>query len=305
MISFTPFTRENSDALTGELGRILADTEYVREILASFLEILDEGVEIALTNSHGCLLVRIFDSGKYSFVYPIAISESADCQSAFIDIVNYSIRELIPVYVTDTPREEIDFIVSTFPHAEAHAYDEDVDSFAVIISSECDMLDEVPTHTADGVTLSPITERDLARYAELCRSEAVNRYWGYDYKDDVERDDDAYFLSVQESEFMRGVALSLAIRIAPSDELVGEAVLFDFDYRGAAMAAIRLHKDTQGRGVGSRSLAALIELANRIGLKTLRAEVMLENAPSVRMTEKQMTRLPDKDGKAQFVLNFD
>lgn len=305
MISFTSLTRENADTLARELGLALTDGEYVADILSSFLEILDEGAEIAVTNSHGCLLARIFDGGKYSFVYPIPVDGSASSESAFTEIVGYSIRELIPVYVTDTPREEIDFIIRTFPNAEAHAYDEDEDSFAVVILSECDMLGEIPTHVSGDITLSPITEADVPRYAALCRSEGVNRYWGYDYKDDLERDDDEYFLTVSNSEFMRGVALSLAIRLAPSDELLGEAVIFDFDYRGGAMAAIRLHAEAQGKGIGSRSLRALIELAKKIGLKSLRAEVMLENVASIKMTERQMTRLADKDGKAQFVIKFD
>ena len=80
--------------------------------------------------------------------------------------------------------------------------------------------------------------------------------------------------------------MSLGVRYG--GELVGEAVLFDFDYHGSAMAAIRLDAEHQGRGIGSSALSALIEAARKIGLKALRAEIMEENIPSIRMTEKQM-----------------
>lgn len=303
MISFKILSEDNEAALTEELGAALGDSEYVADVVSSFLEISREGAEIALTNSHGCLLVRIFDGGRYSFVYPIDVAEGASPTGALAELVAYSVRELIPVYLTDTPREAIFDIQSRYPHVEARAYDEDVDSFAVAIYSELDLLDEVPTEEEDGIILSPLTDTDAPLYAALCRNDAVGRYWGYDYREDGITDD-AHFLAEAKGELARGVALSLAIREKPRDELIGEAVLFDLDYVGGAMAAIRLFPEVQGRGVGTRALTALIRIARSLGLKTLRAEVMTENTPSIKMTEKQMPRVADKDGRAQFVLEL-
>lgn len=303
MISFKILSEDNGAALTDELGAALDDGEYVADVISSFLDISREGAEIALTNSHGCLLVRIFDGGKYSFVYPIEVSEGADPTDALTELVAYSVRELIPVYLTDTPREAIFDIQARYPHVEARAYDEDVDSFAVVIYSELNLLDEIPTEEEDGIVLSPLDDGDAPLYAALCRDDATNRYWGYDYREDGITDD-GHFLAEARGELARGVALSLAIREKPRNELIGEAVLFDLDYVGGAMAAIRLFPEAQGRGVGSRALTALIRVARSLGLKTLRAEVMVENTPSIKMTEKQMPRIADRDGRAQFVLNL-
>ncbi len=305
MISFTCLTRDNEASLARELGAALGDVEYVSEILSSFVEIAGEGAEVAVTTSHGCLLTRIFDSGRYSFVYPIEISDGGDATAALTAVVDYCVRELVPVYVTDTPREELDGLGRIFPRIEAHAYDDDIDSFALIICSECDELDEVPTYEEGGITLNEITDADAARYAALCRSEAVNRYWGYDYKEDADGADDGYFTDVVRGEFARGVALSLAVRESQGTELLGEAVIFDFDYRGGAKIAVRLHKDAQGRGIGSAALSALIALARKIGLKRLTAEVMTENTASIKMTARQMTYSGESDGKTVFVLDLD
>ena len=165
-------------------------------------------------------------------------------------------------------------------------------------------LDDVPTLTTKRLCLDGIRADDAAAYAALCRDDARNRYWGYDYKADADGADDGYFLDVVRSEFARGVALSLAVRERADAELFGEAVIFDFDYRGGAKIAVRLHSEAQGRGIGSRALAATVSLAKKIGLKHLLAEVMTDNVASIRMTSKQMTNIGECDGKAIFALDL-
>ena len=303
MISFEILNVESIASLSLKLGRALGDEDMTGGILESFLEIAEDGAEVAVTAAHGCMLVRIYDGGRYSFVYPIEISEDTDLDSALLDLAAYSVKELIPFYLTDTPREELDRLHRLFLHLDARAYDEDEDSFVALIYSECDLLDEVPAISHNGITLSKITVPDLSRYAELCRSELVNRYWGYDYKEDAADADAAYFLRVCESELARGVAVTLAVREGDENSpILGEAVIFDFDYRGGAKLAVRLLPDFWGRGVGSRAFGALVELAREIGLKNAYAEVMLENVASIAMTSKHLGRIGESDGKALFEL---
>lgn len=303
MISFEILKSENLASLTDRLGGALGDTDMTGGILESFIEVLGDGAEVAVSAAGGCLLVRIYDNGRYSFVYPIEISEDTDIDSALLELAAYSVKELIPFYLTDTPREELDRLRALFLHLDARAYDEDEDSFVAIIYSECDLLDGAPEISHDGITLSPITSADIKEYAELCRSELVNKYWGYDYKEDAADADGAYFLRVCESELARGVAVALAVREGGADSpMLGEAVIFDFDYRGGAKLAVRLLPDHWGRGVGTRAFGALVELAREIGLKNAYAEVMLENVASIAMTSKHLGRIGESDGKALFEL---
>ena len=96
--------------------------------------------------------------------------------------------------------------------------------------------------------------------------------------------------------------MTLAVR--EGGELVGEATVYQFDYRGEAAIAVRVMRDCHGRGIGSRATRALIELAKAMGLTTLKAEIMAENAPSVKMTEKYMRREKCTDGKVYFTLDL-
>ena len=301
MLSFSLLNENSISELTARLIAELSDGETVGGILESFLEIAAEGAEVAVTAAYGELLVRIYDNGRYSFVFPIEVGEATDTDAALFALADYSVRELIPFYLTDTPREELDRLRRLFSHLDARAYDDDEDSFVALVHSECDMLDEVPTFSCGGITLSAITADDIPAYAALSRSEQVNRYWGYDYREDESEAQDEYFLRVAESEFARGVAVCFAVREGDcSSPMLGEAVLFDFDYRGGAMAAVRLLPEHWGRGVGSLAFGALVSAAREIGVKHLRAEVMMENAASLAMTGKHMERSGERDGKVLF-----
>jgi RimJ/RimL family protein N-acetyltransferase len=193
-------------------------------------------------------------------------------------------------------------LTSLFDHVDARAYDDDEDSFVAVVNSECDMIDLPPTVSVDGVTLSALVDRDAAAFAAICRDREVNKYWGFDDTADLPDAPDEYYLEIAESELMRGVALSLAVRY--EGDLVGEAVLFDFDYRGSAMAGVRLAKEYHGRGIGGVAFDALIEVARRIGLKSLRADVMEENIPSLRMIERRMERGASEGGVVHFTLSL-
>lgn len=306
MLSFSLLDENSISALVRKLSLELGDGDTVAGMLESFLEIASEGPEVAVTSAYGELLVRIYDCGRYSFVYPIEVGEETDTDAALSALAAYSVRELIPFYLTDTPREELDRLRRLFSHLDARAYDDDEDSFVALVYSECDMLDGVPTLTEQGITLSPITDEDITAYAALSRSEEVGRYWGYDYKEDESDADDGYFLRVAESEFARGVAVSFAVREGGENSpMLGEAVLFDFDYRGGAMAAVRLLPEHWGRGIGTRAFGALVSMARDIGLKHLRAEVMAENLPSLAMTGKHLCRAGETDGRILFTRELD
>lgn len=289
-IRFMPLDEVAKEKIIKNASLNDGDREYLCEVLDSFFG--TEGAAVYLYSSF--LLVRFESDGEHSFVYPIPLSDGLEPTDALIALADYARRELIPLVLTDLPREDISLVTRLFPYVDACCYEDDEDSFFVRIHNECSRLSEVPTFDFEGGMLSEITERDKDKYLALATDKAVNEYWGYDLKEDNAKPTGEYLVSVVEREFSLGVALSLAIRVG--GEFVGEAVLYDFDFRGGCEGAIRLLPSAQGKGIGTKAFQAVIGLAKEIGAKTLLARVKKENAPSIAMMERLMTRVSENAG---------
>ena len=252
------------------------------EIILGLAESMGEGMESAFAYRDDVLYARIYDGERYVFPLPFMLTDEADAEGACITLAEYSMRELIPLIITDVPRDELEFLCSVFPHIDAYTYEEDDDTFYVKVNNECDMLDHVPCFELDGITLDEITDDDKDKYAELCRDREINKYWGYDADSDNPDGKAEFYLEVAERELRDGVAMALAIR--ENGEFVGEATIYGFDYRGGASIAVRVLKSCHSRGIGSRATCALIELAKEMGLDKLNAEILNENENSIKMT---------------------
>lgn len=248
------------------------------------------------------LYARIYDGERYLFPLPFMLTDDADAEAALVSLAAYSVREMVPLIITDVPRDEIGFVHSVFPHIDACAYEDDEDTFFVQVNSECDMLPDVPTVEHDGITLDEITDADKEKYARLCRDRSLNKYWGYDVDSDNPDGDADFYLDVARREFNEGIAVTLAIR--EGGEFVGEATVYGFDYRGGASIAVRVLPECHSRGIGSRATRALILLANEMELTALRAEILNENEASIKMTSKYMTVEKTSESKTYFTLSL-
>lgn len=285
-LHFTPLSEEGLESIARSFDPA---GEEVAALLADVLAGAQEDTEYAVSAARGCLLLRIFDMGRYLFCYPYPLTEEADAPGAVEELALYTVWQEIPLVLTDVPAEEIGGLFARgFRHITADAEDPDAATFRVQIATECQLTEKVPTVPGEGLLLTPWREDDVSAYARLCRDEGVNRFWGYDYREDDPARTDAAFSAVREEEWIHGVALSVAIRrtgpahrTQETGALLGEGVLFAFDGRGGARAALRLFPDAQGQGWGRRAMSALCELAARIGLVRLTLECMTENSPSV------------------------
>ena len=297
MLSFKIIDENNKEEV---LDRLLlsipdADMDYVGEIADSLLEDCD--CEYALSASHGCLLIRIFDEG-YSFAYPVAVCEDSDSALAAYQIREYAVKEEIPLVFTDTPREELGNLLPLFRHANVDAEDEDGNSFTVKILSEVALMTEIPEICVDDVKLTQLTENNDAEYARLCKDQDTNKFWGYDYSADEPNPDDSYFREQAESEFSRGVALCLAVRVG--DSFVGEATLYSFDLIGGCECAVRILPEFRGRSIATKALSGLFIIARRAGVTNLYATVDARNSASKKLCEKLYNESSESDGKIKF-----
>lgn len=293
MISFRVITEKNKDKLIRSLsdGKDEDACVNLSEIIYGLAYEAD--VEFAIADYEGCALIRVFDMGKYIFLYPYEICEGADVFGAIKAIAEYAMREEIPLVFSDVPRERLsDFAI--FRHMDIDAEDNFGESFLVKIKTECMLIDEIPTVNWGRVTLNAITEDDVPLYAMLSKSADVNRYWGYNYADDVSSPTDEYFYECAHRDFNFGVSMSLAVRC--EGNFCGEALVYAFDGMGGAEFAIRLLPQWQGKGIGRCTVAALMELGRRIGLVRLYSKIMKENEKSIAMLDS-VSKTKESDGE--------
>ena len=292
MISFKPICDGADIASLVGVEIPKEEQEYVAEILSSLVD--SEDVEYAVSFAAGCLLLRIFDTGRYLFAFPFEIGADADLEAAISLIGEYAMREELPLVFVDVPREALP-LLSVYRHMNLDAEDAEGESFRVAVKTECALCDQIPEVSVGRVTLTPIFEADIADFARLCRDEEVNKFWGYDYREDISAPADEYFYENASLEFKRGLSISSAIRV--DGVFAGEATLYAFDGKGGAEFATRLLPEFWGRGLGTESTRAAMEMARRIGLITLTSRILEANEASISMLSK-ITNDSRDDGDA-------
>ena len=297
MISFTVIDDENYSSVIAELcvslkandGCEESYTEEIEDVLSALLAYYSEegASEIAATVAEGSLLVRLFDYGRYSFLYPIPLLPSADVLSALRAIRDYAVYEEVPLVLTDVPREDIAELCGYFRHIRLDSESADNASFTAEIFGDLSLIDSPPSISYGRIVLDALTEADIPEYARLSRDPEVNKFWGYDYREDYPDAPDAFFFEVQEGERSRGSALSLAVRF--DGVLIGEAVLHADNLEGGVECAFRLFPEHWGKGLGRETLYAALALAERIGYRRIICRVKPENERSRKLLSSVMT----------------
>lgn len=167
---------------------------------------------------------------------------------------------------------------------------------SVDVNTELTRLSEPPKIETERLVLDLISERDEEAYNRLCLDEQHNRYWGYDYREQVTgtppRD---YFWRDAIADYENKVSLTLAIR--RGGEFIGEVVINEFDYRGSANLGVRILPEYTGRGYGREALSAAAEYAlYKIGLDSVTAYCYKGNTASYRLLSSCM-KLESEDEK--------
>ena len=162
-------------------------------------------------------------------------------------------------------------------------------------------LDDVPTIHTERLTLDEIRISDAEVYESLCKDDARNRFWGYDYRVDLgdNKPDGAYFCRVAWTDFEEKRTLNFAIR--KDDVMIGEAILYRFDGRGGAELGVRIHECYAGRGYGREAFSAVADWAlYSLGVVSLRAKCFRENLPSQKMISPVMRQIDEDDRMLYF-----
>ena len=155
-----------------------------------------------------------------------------------------------------------------------------VDKYNVAVHRPLDSLSRFPEIRTLRLVLKGIPDEDAAAFARLASDDALNRYWGYDWRENAPaRVTDKWFLQDIRKDFKNNNELPLGVYF--EDKLAGEVVLHNFGYRGEAEIGMRILPEWQGRGFAREALIGLAEYGFiKLGLDVIEAKCFKENVTS-------------------------
>ncbi len=177
--------------------------------------------------------------------------------------------------------------------------------YLVEVETAYSLLDEHIELETDRLTLSEIRESDKQRYCELWLDEQVNRYYGYDYREDL--GDNAptadYFFCFQQGLKDRREEYALGVRV--DGVLIGDVVIYNTNYRGEVEIGFRFFRDHQGRGYATEATSCVLRYLKDRGIKKVVARHHHDNLPSRKLIEKLgFTHTHDGEDKRFYALIF-
>lgn len=134
------------------------------------------------------------------------------------------------------------------------------------------------------LTITDICEKDKESYAKLYLDDDLNKWWGYDYREDLngEKPTPEHFYAFQQT--MKRVKEEYALAVKKDGQMIGELVLHNFDYFGGVEMGFRFFKECQGKGYAVESASALRDYCfNTLGAITVKSRCYKENLPSAKL----------------------
>ena len=155
-----------------------------------------------------------------------------------------------------------------------------IDKYNLAVRRSIDGLSQFPEFRTSRLVIKAVEDKDAARFAALARDVELNRFWGYDWREEAPPDPpDAWFLEDIRSDFKKKNELPLGLFF--EGELIGEVVLHNFGYRSEAEIGMRILPAFQGRGFAREGLLGLMEYGFvKLGLERIEAKCFRANEVS-------------------------
>lgn len=144
-----------------------------------------------------------------------------------------------------------------------------------------------PKITTQRLIIEDFIDTDKESYARLYLDDDVNKYYGYDYREDLGENKPTadYFYNFMHELKDKREEYSLAVRM--DGNLIGEVVLYNFDFFGGVEIGARFFREYQGQGYGYEALSALIDTAKaKFGATKIKARAYKVNINSLKMINK-------------------
>ena len=170
------------------------------------------------------------------------------------------------------------------------------DKYFMQINNELSLLKSVPKIKTENLTLTAIKKTDAGDYFKLCTDEKLNKYWGYDYKEDLKVElYPEYFYDVAKRDEKNKMCLNFAVRL--NDKFIGETVLFEFDNHGACKLGVRILPEFFGHGYGKEAFYGTMKWAlYGLGMRKIKSSCYKENYPSLKL-HKELMRQTGEDNE--------
>ena len=279
------FYSADDEAFLNSIRTLKADEfELAREYVDGCLSVEGE-YEIAFSLVGKALLSRVFEFGRYYFLFPFPLSESADILRAVSECVRYCALEQLEPAFSAVPKTELGVFLSLgYRHMNVDADSPDSSEYRVVLKNELSLSDGIEKYEGEKISLSLLDESDAKAFAKLCRDIETNKYMGYDWLSDYPNADDKTFLEVAMREFSFDSALTLAVRLG--SQTVGDVAIHNLDYKGGADVSVRILPEHRGKGYAREAISLAARIATDIGLVRLNARVSRENIPSLALFKK-------------------
>ncbi|MCQ2387304.1 MAG: GNAT family N-acetyltransferase [Clostridia bacterium] len=137
------------------------------------------------------------------------------------------------------------------------------------------------------IEISEIKEEDKERYFLLATDDELNKYYGYDYREDLknEKPTPQYFYDFVNKLKEKKEEYPLAIKL--NGKLIGEITFWNYDYYGSVEIGIRLLKEYQGKGLAQKSFTLAIKyLLEKVKAKKVCSRVFKQNESSIKLMKK-------------------
>ena len=156
------------------------------------------------------------------------------------------------------------------------------------------------------LTVTDIKVSDKEVYATLYKDDELNKYYGYDYREDLEgkTPDGDYFFAFMQKLKRKKEEYSVAVR--KDGKMIGEIVLYNFGYAKDMEIGFRFFKEYQGKGYAFESVKAVIDYAFKSGVKKIICKHFKENVRSEKLiTKLGFTRLAYNDTHKFYIMKND
>ena len=161
-----------------------------------------------------------------------------------------------------------------------------------------------PKLNGERLYLSKIKETDKNDYYKLYINKSLNKYWGYDYKKDINFPTPDAFFNMQKNDFIKKDNMCLGIFIKGEKNLIGEVVLHNFTYSNQVEVGVRLLKKYHGKGYGAEAVKLISLYAKNTLKKTPVSKCFKQNLSSFACLKKAGYKLKNAD-KTYYYLTFE
>ena len=283
------FFLSDSEELSAILGGLEGEaSETLCDAVDYYLSQCDD-VDLSFSVAYETLIVRVFDYGRYYFIFPTPLSDAADMLSAIDATVRYCYLEGIEPIFSAVPVEEIAAFFSLgYRHVNVDADSPEADQYRVTLKNELSLMDEPPYIDGTQISLYPLSDSDETAFARLCRDEKTNELMGYNWNLDHPDADDAAFLEAAKADLAYSQSLTLAIRA--ECVTVGDVAFHNFDYKGGADISVRILPEYRRRGYAREAIALATDISEGLGLTSLYARIDNRNLPSLRLFSHSFER---------------